>query len=93
MVVKNLNVECIAVLETETYAPLVVDADAPLSGAAMRQGLQSVGWSHNKQFVYFGQVLGGLRKSLSHFGGAGRAFGVSSFAQSSMKGVSVRRGG
>jgi hypothetical protein len=42
VVVNNLDVERIASLEAEAYAPSVINADAPLAGAIMLQGFQSV---------------------------------------------------
>ena len=42
MVIDDLNIVSIAAFKTETHAPLVVDAYAPLSGTVMRQCLQPV---------------------------------------------------
>jgi len=42
VVVDDFDVKSVASLEAETYSPLIVDADAPLSLAISLQGLQSV---------------------------------------------------
>jgi hypothetical protein len=43
VVIDDLDIEGITVLETETHAPLVVDADAPLAGAIALQGFEMIG--------------------------------------------------
>jgi hypothetical protein len=43
VVIDDLDVEGIAVLETEAHAPLVVDADAPLAGAIAFEGFEMIG--------------------------------------------------
>jgi len=42
VVIHDLHVERIAILEAETYTPLVVHTDAPLPCAIMLQGFQPV---------------------------------------------------
>jgi hypothetical protein len=43
MIIDDLDVEGIAVGEPEAYSPLIVDADAPLSGTVASQGFQAIG--------------------------------------------------
>jgi hypothetical protein len=43
VVVYDSYVKCIAVLEAETLAPLVIDANAPLTGTIAVQLLQPIG--------------------------------------------------
>jgi hypothetical protein len=42
VVVDNLNIKSIAILEAKAQAPLVIDANAPLTSAASTQTLQPV---------------------------------------------------
>ncbi len=42
MVIDDLNIEGIAILEARAYAPLVIDANAPLTFTASTQSLQPV---------------------------------------------------
>lgn len=46
MIIHDFNIKGIAIFETEAYAPLIVDANAPLTFAVMRQGFQPVRWRH-----------------------------------------------
>ena len=50
MVVDDFHVKSIASLEAETYPPLIVDADAPLSLAISLQGFQWVRWREPQIF-------------------------------------------
>ena len=43
MVIDDLDLECVATLEPEAHAPLVVDADAVLAGAIASERLQPIG--------------------------------------------------
>ncbi len=42
MIIDDLNIESIAVFETETQLPLIIDPDAPLPATIMLQGFQPV---------------------------------------------------
>jgi hypothetical protein len=42
MIVNDFHIPCMTVFPSETYPPLIVDADAPLSGTFTRQQFQSV---------------------------------------------------
>ena len=42
MIVRDFHVQRVALLEAETYAPLVVDAHAPLSGSVAFQCFQLI---------------------------------------------------
>ena len=37
MVTNDLNVKCIAILKAKAYVPLVINADAPLTGKVKRR--------------------------------------------------------
>jgi hypothetical protein len=50
VVIDDLDVEGIAVLETEAHTPLVVDADTPLAGAITSQNLESIGRRVSQDF-------------------------------------------
>ena len=43
MVIDDFNVVSVAIFKAETHAPLVVNADAPLSGTVMSQRFKLVG--------------------------------------------------
>src|SRR6516225_543020 len=48
MIIYDLNIKRVAFLEAKTDAPLIVDADAPLTFAVATQGFQSVAGRHAK---------------------------------------------
>ncbi|OIP30591.1 MAG: hypothetical protein AUK23_08415 [Deltaproteobacteria bacterium CG2_30_43_15] len=56
MVINDLNVVCMTVLEAEAYAPLIVDADTPLSDSAALQLLQLVIGRNTQVFQLFRPV-------------------------------------
>jgi len=43
VIINDLNIKCIAIFKAETYAPLVINADTPLTGTVMGQCFKSVG--------------------------------------------------
>ena len=44
MIIGNFDIERVTILEPETNPPLIVDADAVLSGAIAAQRLKAVRW-------------------------------------------------
>jgi hypothetical protein len=48
MVIDNFDIVSLSAFKSETYAPLIVDADAPLSGPVSGQRFQAVGRRHAK---------------------------------------------
>ena len=47
MIINDFNIIGITIFETETNAPLIVDAYTPLTFAVMRQGFQPIRWGHS----------------------------------------------
>jgi hypothetical protein len=56
MVIDDLNVVGMAALEAETYAPLIVDTDAPLPDSVALQLLQPVIGRDTQIFLFFSPV-------------------------------------
>jgi hypothetical protein len=56
MVIYDLNIVCMTVLEAEAYAPLVIDADTPLTDSVALQLLQLVIWRNTQVFQLFSPV-------------------------------------
>jgi hypothetical protein len=57
MVIGNLDGKGIAVFPTETYAPLVVDADAPLASAVAGKLLKAIAAGRNTEKVEGGGAM------------------------------------
>lgn len=67
MVIYDLDVKSIAVLEAKAYAPLIVDANAPLSFAVTAQGFQPIARRGAEVFECVG-VIQHLQLALGNIG-------------------------
>lgn len=74
MIINDFNVNSITIFKAETYAPLIIDANAPLTFTVMDQGPQPVftaqgrrSFSSSAGAAWFDES-GGLRFSCSFFG-------------------------
>jgi len=56
MVVGDFNIMNTVSVETETYAPLVVDTDAPLHRSLARKGFKTIGGRQAQIVNFYGRI-------------------------------------